>query len=99
MTSYRPRVADQELARKMSAIGAILIEGPKACGKTETASRVAKTIIQFDKDEVARSQMALDPESLFTGEAPILFDEWQIEPAIWNRVRRKSMTATPGATS
>lgn len=89
MTSYRPRIADQELARKMSAIGAILIEGPKACGKTETASQVARTIISFDKDEIARSQIALDPESLFTGETPILFDEWQIEPAIWNRVRRQ----------
>lgn len=89
MTAYRPRVADEELARKREAIGAILIEGPKACGKTETASQVAKTIIRFDKDDVARSQVALDPDSLFAGETPILFDEWQLEPSIWNRVRRQ----------
>lgn len=86
---YRPRVADAELAQVRRALGAVLIEGPKACGKTETASQVAKTIIRFDEDDAARSQVALDPGSLFTGETPILFDEWQLEPAIWNRVRRE----------
>lgn len=89
MTTYRPRVTDQELARKRRALGAILIEGPKACGKTETASQVAKTIIKFDQDDSARAQVALDPDALFAGETPILFDEWQLEPAIWNRVRRQ----------
>lgn len=70
-------------------MGAVLIEGPKACGKTWTASQVAKTTIRFDEDEAARSLVALDPEALFAGEPPILFDEWQLEPAIWNRVRRQ----------
>lgn len=89
MPSYRPRVADDELARLRRALGAILIEGPKACGKTETASRVAKTIIRFDQDEAARTQVALDPGSLFAGEPPVLFDEWQLEPTIWNHIRRQ----------
>ncbi|HMR47622.1 MAG TPA: DUF4143 domain-containing protein [Arachnia sp.] len=89
MSGYRSRLVDQELKRKMRAIGAVLIEGPKACGKTETAKQVAKTIFEFDKDEVARGQVALDPDSLFVGEPPILFDEWQVEPSIWNRVRRQ----------
>ena len=71
------------------ALGAILIEGPKACGKTETASQVARTVIQFDRDDTARAQVTLDPDALFTGEPPILFDEWQLEPTIWNRVRRQ----------
>jgi len=71
------------------ALGAILIEGPKACGKTATASQVAKTVIQFDKDDTARAQVTLDPDALFAGEPPILFDEWQLEPTIWNRVRRQ----------
>ncbi len=73
----------------MRVMGAVLIEGPKACGKTATASQVAKTTIRFDEDETARSLLALDPDSLFAGTPPILFDEWQVEPAIWNRVRRQ----------
>ena len=87
--NYRPRIADSELARMRRALGAVLIEGPKACGKTETASQVARTIIRFDKDEAARAQVALDPDSLFAGGTPILFDEWQLEPTIWDRVRRE----------
>lgn len=87
--TYRPRIADRELARMRRALGAVLIEGPKACGKTETASQVARTIIRFDGDEAARAQVALDPDSLFAGETPILLDEWQLEPTIWDRVRRE----------
>jgi len=87
--AYRPRIADGELERMRRIHGAVLIEGPKACGKTETSSQVARTILRFDGDEAVRSQVALDPDSLFTGEPPILFDEWQLEPAIWNRIRRE----------
>ena len=70
-------------------MGAVLIEGPKACGKTATASQVANTIIRFDVDDVARSMATLDPAALFAGDPPILFDEWQTEPSIWNQVRRQ----------
>src|SRR4051812_10081335 len=89
MSDYRPRVADHELVRLRRALGAILIEGPKACGKTETASQVANTVIALDRDAAARAAVALDPGALFTGEPPILFDEWQIEPSVWNLVRRE----------
>lgn len=89
MADYVSRIADQELAARLRVMGAVLIEGPKACGKTATASQVAKTIIRFDEDPVARTAVDLDPQALFTGEPPILFDEWQVEPAIWNRVRRQ----------
>ena len=89
MADYLARITDQELAARLMVMGAVLIEGPKACGKTATASQVAKTIIRFDEDPVARSQVSLDPQALFTGEPPILFDEWQLEPDIWNRVRRQ----------
>lgn len=89
MSRYVPRVADQELDARLRVMGAVLIEGPKACGKTTTAARVAKTIIRFDEDAIARAQLDLDPQSLFTGETPILFDEWQEAPDIWNRVRRQ----------
>src|SRR5690625_400286 len=70
-------------------MGAVLIEGPKACGKTATASQFANTIIRLDEDETARSLVTLDPAALFDGQPPILFDEWQMEPTIWNRVRRQ----------
>lgn len=89
MADYLPRITDQELATRLRVMGAVLIEGPKACGKTATASQVAKTIIRFDEDPVSRSQVSLDPQALFSGEPPILFDEWQLEPDIWNRVRRQ----------
>lgn len=89
MATYRPRVVDDELARRLEIIGAVLIEGPKACGKTATASRVAKTIFRFDEDEAARIAVRLAPERLFNNATPILFDEWQAEPDIWNRVRRQ----------
>ena len=89
MVNYVPRIADRELATHMGVMGAVLIEGPKACGKTVTASRLANTIVRFDEDEAARSLVALDPAALFSGEPPILFDEWQLEPAIWNRIRRQ----------
>ena len=70
-------------------MGAVLIEGPKACGKTATASQVANTIIRLDEDAAARAQLDFDPQALFAGEPPILFDEWQVAPDIWNRVRRQ----------
>lgn len=97
MVDYLPRVTDGELVTHMGVMGAVLIEGPKACGKTATASRIANTIIRFDEDEAARSLMAIDPTALFAGEPPILFDEWQEEPSIWNRVRRQvDDRGTPG---
>lgn len=89
MHTYLPRIADDELSARLEALGAVLIEGPKACGKTATASRVARTIVRMDEDLSARSLVALDPAALFQGDPPILFDEWQVEPAIWNRVRRQ----------
>ena len=89
MLAYHPRITDQELATRLQVMGAVLIEGPKACGKTATASQVAKTIVRFDENPTARAQVSLDPQALFSGEPPILFDEWQLEPDIWNRVRRQ----------
>ncbi|UYM05503.1 ATP-binding protein [Solicola gregarius] len=89
MPRYVPRITDGELAAHMEVMGAVLIEGPKACGKTATASQYAHSIIRFDDDQAARSLVALDPAALFAGDPPILFDEWQLEPTIWNRARRQ----------
>src|SRR5690348_10160870 len=89
MSTYVQRIADRELEERLSYIGAVLIEGPKACGKTATATQHAKTVYKFDEDETARNFLKLSPERLFNNPTPILFDEWQIEPTIWNRVRRQ----------
>lgn len=89
MAPYLPRIADRDLEQRLGYIGAVLVEGPKACGKTATATQHAKTIFRFDDDDAARSLVKLDPQRLFDNPTPILFDEWQVEPTIWNRVRRQ----------
>lgn len=88
MRGYRPRIADAGLERRLAAIGAVLIDGPKACGKTETAMQKAGSVVRFDTDANARRQVGLSPEVLFESETPILFDEWQRVPEIWDQVRR-----------
>lgn len=89
MATYLQRIADRELDERLGYIGAVLIEGPKACGKTRTATQHAKTVFRFDEDATARNFIKLSPERLFDNPTPILFDEWQVEPTIWNKVRRQ----------
>jgi predicted AAA+ superfamily ATPase len=86
--TYEPRVVDGELRRKLGASGAVLIEGPKACGKTETARQQAASEALLDVDKDVRAAASLDPELVLDGDTPRLIDEWQTEPRIWNHVRR-----------
>ena len=86
--TYMPRVADKELLAKMRSAGAVLIEGPKACGKTATASRVAASVVDVSGDATARASIELNPGYLLDRPRPILFDEWQVAPALWNLIRR-----------
>lgn len=85
---YQPRIVDRELAARLSAVGAVVIEGPKACGKTATARQVAASEVLLDVDANARQAIAVDPALVLDGPTPRLLDEWQIEPTIWNHVRR-----------
>lgn len=85
---YLPRIVDKELAERLAAIGAVVIEGPKTCGKTVTARNVAASEVLLDVNENARRMVAVDPSSVLRGETPRLIDEWQTEPAIWNHIRR-----------
>jgi predicted AAA+ superfamily ATPase len=85
---YRARVVDAELALSLQGIGAVVIEGPKACGKTETARRAARSEVRLDVDQQARQAIAIDPTLVLDGPTPRLIDEWQTEPSIWNHVRR-----------
>lgn len=85
---YQPRVVDAELRERLASTGAVLIEGPKACGKTATARQVAASEVLLDVDADARAAAAIAPELVLAGATPRLIDEWQIEPAIWNHLRR-----------
>lgn len=88
MSSYRARIVDSELERRLNALGAVMIEGPKACGKTETARQIAASEVLLDVDDNARQAAEVDPGLVLDGEAPRLIDEWQRVPAIWDHVRR-----------
>jgi len=85
---YRDRVVDAELTSRLAATGAVLIEGPRGCGKTETARRTARSEVRLDVDHEARATAAVAPEVLLAGDKPRLIDEWQLVPAVWDHVRR-----------
>lgn len=88
MPAYRPRIVDGELRDQLLATGAVVIEGPKACGKTMTASQQAASTVLLDTDIGARQALAVDPALVLAGARPRLLDEWQVEPGLWNQVRR-----------
>jgi uncharacterized protein len=85
--SYMPRVVDAELVSRLGSAGIVVIEGPKACGKTETALRVAMSSARLDIDPAARRAAQIDPGLILDGETPRLIDEWQVEPDVWNHAR------------
>lgn len=85
--TYQPRILDSELSDLISGLPAVCLVGPKAVGKTTTASRLARNIVRMDEPAVAELVSA-DPKRLLHGEEPILIDEWQRFPASWDMVRR-----------
>jgi predicted AAA+ superfamily ATPase len=85
--NYRPRIVDNELAARMRATGGVLIEGPRGCGKTQTALRIARSAVRVDRDQAARAAGLIDPTLLLEGERPRLIDEWQLVPEVWNAAR------------
>jgi len=85
---YFPRIADQELSHRLEAAGAVVIEGPKACGKTAMARQFASSEVLLDIDANARQAIDVDPALVLAGDVPRLIDEWQIAPVIWNHIRR-----------
>lgn len=87
--NYKERISDKELIRKLKASGAVLIKGAKACGKTESAKQIAKSIIKVDQDEQVEALINIAPKRLLLGETPRLIDEWQAQPKIWDYVRHE----------
>ncbi|MBR1514576.1 MAG: ATP-binding protein [Bacteroidales bacterium] len=89
---YKPRIADRLLARKLAGKGAVLVEGPKWCGKTTTAQQQAKSLLNLGDSEVLSQSlrmMEISPKTLLQGETPRLIDEWQTIPPLWDTIRSK----------
>jgi len=88
---YLHRTIDNQFDTLMDAFGAVLIVGPKGCGKTTTARQKAKSVIEFQDEEKRENYLLLAenrPSRLLVGEKPILFDEWQDAPKIWGTIRK-----------
>ncbi len=90
MKSYKQRVADAILAKKLAGKGAVLIEGPKWCGKTTTAEQICKSVLYMSAPQNVKQNITLaetNPQILLRGDTPRLLDEWQIAPKLWDAVR------------
>ena len=90
MINYKQRIADVLLGRKLAGKGAVLIDGPKWCGKTTTARQVAQSELELGDSSVlnnARTALQVNPTSLTKGDSPRLIDEWQTMPQLWDMVR------------
>lgn len=87
MNVYLDRLVDAELDELLGGLSALSIEGPKGVGKTATAQRRANSAFALD-DPAQRELLAADPERLERAAPPVLVDEWQRHPAVWDQVRR-----------
>ncbi|MCM1221595.1 MAG: DUF4143 domain-containing protein [Lachnospiraceae bacterium] len=90
MKGYKRRIADTILQRKLEGKGAVLIEGPKWCGKTTTAEQIANSFLYMNDPKNKNQNITMseiDPQRLLRGETPRLIDEWQIAPKLWDAVR------------
>lgn len=96
MTRYLPRVVDQELGELLAGVPAVALEGPKGVGKTVTSSLRARTIYELDQP-AHRALFEADPMRCDRDPAPVLLDEWQRAPFVWDSVRRSAdRDPTPG---
>ena len=90
MSDYKRRIVDDILSEKLASKGAVLIDGPKWCGKTTTAEQVAKSILYMSNPRAVKQNLILadtSPDILLIGETPRLIDEWQIAPKLWDAIR------------
>ncbi len=90
MDKYLPRIVDAILAERLESAGAVLIVGPKWCGKTTTAMQQAKSVLKLQDTDLSKGYLAtaqVKPSLLLEGENPRLIDEWQMAPVLWDAVR------------
>jgi predicted AAA+ superfamily ATPase len=88
--TYLARVSDEKLALLLQAKGAVLIEGPKWCGKTSSAQEKAKSVLYMQDPDTSKANILIaktKPSLLLEGKTPRLLDEWQVAPELWNAVR------------
>lgn len=89
---YYERILDETIEKRLKMVGAVVIEGPKWCGKTTTAKQHAKSILQLQDPDNRQNYLELAeimPSKLLEGEKPRLIDEWQVAPVLWDAVRTK----------
>ncbi len=90
MDKYLPRIVDSILSERLDSVGAVLIVGPKWCGKTTTAMQQAKSVLKLQDTDLSKGYLAtaqVKPSLLLSGENPRLIDEWQMAPVLWDAVR------------
>lgn len=87
-SGYMPRIADREVGRALGASPAVVIEGPRACGKTWTGRRHSRSEVPFDAAFENRLAAQIAPRELLDGPVPRLLDEWQLAPGVWDAMRR-----------
>lgn len=85
---YIPRLLDATITEHLRWAGAVVVDGPKAVGKTETAKRTSASAVHLDSDAAQRQLALSDPQLVLDGPTPRLLDEWQTVPELWNAVRR-----------
>ena len=90
MKKYKVRIADKILKKRLMGKGAVLIQGPKWCGKTTTAEEIAESVLYMDDPETEKQNLnmaEINPKRLLEGKTPRLIDEWQLAPKLWDAVR------------
>jgi len=90
MSEYKKRIADGLLRRRLAGVGAVVIEGPKWCGKSTTAAQQASTLLYLDDPSEIKQNLRMadvNPKALFRGTPPVLIDEWQLAPQLWDSIR------------
>lgn len=89
MAAYRPRVADALVERGLHTFGAVILQGPRAAGKTTLGLHFAASSVRLDADPDFLNLASASPQAVLAGATPRLIDEWQLVPTIWNTVRHE----------
>ncbi len=90
MKKYKKRIADMLIEKKLKGKGAVLVEGPKWCGKTTTSEQLSESVLYMSEPDNLKQNMQLadiSPSLLLKGAVPRLIDEWQVAPKLWDAVR------------
>ena len=90
MKIYKKRILDEILVEKLESAGAVLMEGPKWCGKTTTSEQIAKSVFYMSEPKKKEQNILfarIQPEKILNGDYPRLIDEWQIAPVLWDTIR------------